>query len=311
MQKTQNVFPPRAIDHAALSQYLPQPPRDFNVAQPDAVNHPYQRADVRQHGRVDDRRFIEDYPIEIQLDGHRQFSWKGLRCLFRKRRVCWVYRLTRRWLRVGRRLAWRFANRRRRTAVTPGIQGVLFLFPAFRPAVRLDPFVRLLRAMTFCAAKGTPQIFPASVLRSRQESNATVKAVFDAPLQGGMGLQEGVERRLILPNKRTDATALMPIELIREKLPDRDQKKTGFRLKFQCDFSHPRPTSSTLTRRVAGRGFLIRQQQNRENESLQTSHFMPLITSRALRSPSQITRFHFLKMTTWKKKATADFFFSK
>jgi hypothetical protein len=86
--------------------------------------------------------------------------------------------------------------------------------------------------MTFGAAKGTPKIFPASVLRSRQESNATVKAVFDVPLPCGMGLQEGVQRRLILPNERTDATVLMPIDPIREKLPDRDQKKTGFRLHF-------------------------------------------------------------------------------
>ena len=86
--------------------------------------------------------------------------------------------------------------------------------------------------MTFCAAKGAPQIFPASVLRSRQESNATVKAVFDATLQLVIGLQNGVKRRLILPNERTDATVLIPIDLIREKLPDRDQKKTGFRLHF-------------------------------------------------------------------------------
>ena len=86
--------------------------------------------------------------------------------------------------------------------------------------------------MTFRATKGTPQIFPARVLRSCQESNATVKAVLDAPLQRGVGLQKGVERRLILPNNRTDATVLMPIDLIREKLPDRDQKKTGFRLHF-------------------------------------------------------------------------------
>ena len=187
MKKTQNVLPPRAINHAALSQYLPQPLDDFNLAQPDAVNDPYQRADVRQHGRVDDRRFIEDYPIEIQLDVHRQFGWNWLRCVFRKRRVCWG---TRKWLRVGRRLTWRFASRRRRTAVTLGIQGVLFLFPASRPTVCLDPFVRLLRAMTLCAAKGTPQIFPASVLRSGQESNATVKAVLDATRQLVIGLQE-------------------------------------------------------------------------------------------------------------------------
>ena len=232
MKKTQNVLPPRAINHAALSQYLPHPLDDFNLAQPDAVNDPYQRADVRQHGRVDNRRFIEDYPIEVQLDGHRQFGWKWLRCVFRKRRVCWIYRLARGGRRVGRSLAWRFATRRRRFAVTPGIQGVLVLFSAFRPTVRLDSLVRLLRAMTFRAAKGTPQIFPASVLRSRQKSNATIKAVFDATLQLVIGLQKGIQRRLILPNERTDATVLMPIDPIREKLPDRDQKKTRFRLHF-------------------------------------------------------------------------------
>ena len=189
MKKTQNVLPPRAINHAALSQYLPQPLDDRNLAQPDAVNDPYQRADVRQHRRVGDRRFIEDYPVEVQFDDHRQFGWKGLRCVFRKRRVCWLCRLIQGRLRVGRCLAWRFASRRRRTAVTPGIQGVLLLFPAFRPAVRLDPFVRLLRAMTFCAAKWTAQIFPASILRSRQESNATAKAVLDAARQLIIGLQ--------------------------------------------------------------------------------------------------------------------------
>ena len=95
MKKTQNVLPPRAIRHAALSLYLPQPLEDFHVAQPNAVNHPYQRADVGQHGRVDDRRFIEDDSIEVQFNGHRQFGWKGLCCVLRKRRVCWVYGLTR------------------------------------------------------------------------------------------------------------------------------------------------------------------------------------------------------------------------
>jgi len=164
--------------------------------------------------------------------------------------------------------------------------------------------------MTFCAAKGTPQIFPASVLRSRQESNATVKAVFDAPLQCGLRLQEGVQSRLILPNKRTDPTVLLPIDLIREKLPDRDQKKTGSRLKFQYDFSHPRPTSSTLMRRAEGRGFLMRQQQNREKELLQTSHSTSLITSPDLSPLSHITGSHCLKTTTWKKEENdCPFFF--
>ena len=84
--------------------------------------------------------------------------------------------------------------------------------------------------MTFYAAKGTPQILPASVLRSRQKSNVAVKAVFDATLQLIIGLQEGVQRRLILPNKRMDLFAFVPICRIREKLLDRDQKETGSRL---------------------------------------------------------------------------------
>ena len=302
MKKTQNVFPPRATRHAALSQYLPQPTDDLHAAQSDALNHPYQRADVGQHGRVDDRRFIEDYPIKVQLDGHRQSGCEWLRCVFRKRRVCGACGLTRRWLHVGRRLARPFASGRRRTAITPGIQGVLLLFPALRPTVHLDSFVRLPRAMTFCAAKRTPQIFPASVLRSRQESNPTVKAVLDATLQLVIRLQEGVQRRLILPNKPIDRFAFLPICPIREELPDRDQKKTGSRLQFQYFLSHPRPTSSTRMRRVAGRGLFMRQRKDSDKNSLHA--FLPtsLITSLPLRSLSQITQSRSLKTTTWKKK---------
>ena len=156
--------------------------------------------------------------------------------------------------------------------------------------------------MTFCAAKGTPQIFPASVLRSRQESNAAVKAVFDAALQLVIRLQEGVQRRLILLNKPIDLFAFAPICPIREKLPDRDQKETGSRLQFQYVFSHPRPTSSTPMRRVAGRGFLMRQQKDSHKNSLHSLLSTSLITSLPPRSLSQITQPHSLKTTTWKKK---------
>jgi len=76
--------------------------------------------------------------------------------------------------------------------------------------------------MAFRAAKRTPQIFPADILRSGQEANATVKAIFDPTLQPVIGLQERVQHHLILPNKPTGAAVLMPIDAIREKLPDRD-----------------------------------------------------------------------------------------
>ncbi len=136
--------------------------------------------------------------------------------------------------------------------------------------------------MTFCAAKGTPQIFPASVLRSCQESNATVKAVLDATLQFGMGLQEGIQSRLILPNKRINLFVFVPICPIREKLPDRDQKETRSRLQFQYFFSQPRPTVSTLMRRVEGRGFLCanrktvkRNRSRRFSPHLLSHHWLP------------------------------------
>jgi hypothetical protein len=65
-------------------------------------------------------------------------------------------------------------------------------------------------------------------------------------------------------------------------------------------------------RRVEGRGFLMRQQDYREKESLQTIPPASLITSLALSSLPQITRSHYLKTTTWKKEVNdCPFFFSK
>ena len=81
----------------------------------------------------------------------------------------------------------------------------------------------------------------------------------DATLQLAIGLQEGVQRRLILPNKPIDLFAFLPIGPIREELPDRDQEETGSPLQCEYYFSHPRPTSSTLMRRVEGRGFFMQQ----------------------------------------------------
>lgn len=152
MQKMHNVIPPEAIHHAALSQYLPQPGDDVHETQPDPVNHPDHRADVGQQRRVDERRFVEDDPIDVQLERHRYVGGDRWRGAFRRRRVPGLWAMTRRWGRAGRR----FAIRRRPAAVTPGIQGVLFPFPAFRAAVRLHPFVRLPRAMPLCAAEGAP-----------------------------------------------------------------------------------------------------------------------------------------------------------
>jgi hypothetical protein len=161
--------------------------------------------------------------------------------------------------------------------------------------------------MTLRAAKGTPQIFPAGVLRSRQESNAAVKAVFDATLQLAIRLQEGVQRRLILPNKRIDLFAFMPICPIREKLPDRNQKETGSPLQFQYVSSHPRPTSSTLMRRVKGRGFLC---ANRNTAKGITPNDLPYIPYQITSSLPTVPYYRITIETTWKKEENdCPFFF--
>ena len=77
MKKTKNVISPGAIDDAALSLYFQQPHDHFHLAQPDAVNHADQGADVRQHRRVDDatlrrgspRRGPAPKPPAVQMEG--------------------------------------------------------------------------------------------------------------------------------------------------------------------------------------------------------------------------------------------------
>jgi len=181
MQKTKNVIPSRTVCDAALSLYFTQPRDDFHVAHPDALNHGEQRTEVWQQRGVDDRPFIQDHPTKVERVGWRLFGGEQLRTAFLERRVrpC----ITRSTRRAGRRLAWRRTSLRRTAAVTPSIQGVLLLFSAGGLAVRLDPFVRLPRAMKLRAAKGTAKIFPASVVWSRQKSNATIAALFDTPLK--------------------------------------------------------------------------------------------------------------------------------
>jgi hypothetical protein len=59
----------------------------------------------------------------------------------------------------------------------------------------------------------------------REKANPAVNAADDAPLKLGAGLQDRVQRGLILPDKRLGAIVLMPIRLKREKLLDGYGKK--------------------------------------------------------------------------------------
>ena len=87
------------------------------------------------------------------------------------------------------------------------------------------PLVGRLPTMLPPATERTTQLPPACVAGMRQKADAAVDAVSNAFLKLGMGLQDRVERGLILPNKRLGAIILVPICLKREKLLDGYNKK--------------------------------------------------------------------------------------
>ena len=82
-----------------------------------------------------------------------------------------------------------------------------------------------LLAMVLPAAEGTTQVPPTCVAGMREKANPAVRAVSDAAPKLGMGLQDRVQRGLILPDKRPGAIVLMPIRAKREKLLDGYGKK--------------------------------------------------------------------------------------
>jgi hypothetical protein len=75
------------------------------------------------------------------------------------------------------------------------------------------------------AAERTAQILAVVVARMREEPNPAVLAVHCATGQLGTSLQNGVERDLILTNKRTSTLLLVPILGKRENLLDAYDEK--------------------------------------------------------------------------------------
>ena len=79
--------------------------------------------------------------------------------------------------------------------------------------------------MVLPAAERTTQVPPTCVAGMREKANPAVRAGNDAPPKLGMGLQDRVQRGLILPDKRPGAIVPMPIRAKREKLLDGYGKK--------------------------------------------------------------------------------------
>jgi hypothetical protein len=77
--------------------------------------------------------------------------------------------------------------------------------------VLLAPRVGLLAVVVLTATELAPEIPPICIPRMCQEANSTVAAAGRTACQTRMIAQDGIERQLILTNKRTGAVVLMPI----------------------------------------------------------------------------------------------------
>jgi hypothetical protein len=102
--------------------------------------------------------------------------------------------------------------------------------------VLLATLVGLLATMVPTATELAEKIPPIRISRMRQEPNSTVAAVDRTACQTGMIAQDGIQRELILTNKRTDAVVLMPIRAKREEFPDGYDKNAKFSVRMLIRF---------------------------------------------------------------------------
>ena len=94
---------------------------------------------------------------------------------------------------------------------SPAVEKFLLSPPGGRSVVPDATFVAELPCMVFPTAKRTAQIPTTCVSGMSEKPNPAVIAVSDATLQLRMGLQDRVQRDLILPDKRPGAIVLVPI----------------------------------------------------------------------------------------------------
>jgi len=102
--------------------------------------------------------------------------------------------------------------------------------------VLLAPLVGLLATTVLTATERTVEIPTIRVPRMRQKANSTVAAVDRTACQTGTIAQDGIERDLILTNKRTSAIVLMPIRPKRENFAGGYDKNARFSVKMLIVF---------------------------------------------------------------------------
>ena len=95
-------------------------------------------------------------------------------------------------------------------------------------APRVGPFATLALAATEFTAK----ILPIGISRMRQEADPTTAAVDRTACQIRMLAQNGIQRQLILTNKRIGAVVQMPLFGIRKEFPDGYDKNAKFSVRI-------------------------------------------------------------------------------
>lgn len=209
MQKTQKVIDPSAGADAVLSQSLPQQVHDFTAGEFDAFDQAHDHPHVGQHRRAGHARLVEHHVFPSLFGRRRQ----RLRGEIARRRPLWIAFGLR--PRGGRGLA----------ALAAGIETFLLPFSHGGLIVGDTPPAGTLPPMVLPTAERTAQITPPCIARMREKANPAVRAANDAPAKLGTGLQDRVQRGLILLDKRPGAVALMPICANREKPLDGYGKK--------------------------------------------------------------------------------------
>ena len=124
-----------------------------------------------------------------------------------------------------RRRRLRLRGRRGLAALAASIEPLLLRLPGRRLVIRGAPLVGTLPAMVLPTAKRAPQVPPTGVAGMREKANPAVRAGNSAPAKLGMGLQDRVQRGLILPDKRPGTIVPVPIRTKREKPLDGYGKK--------------------------------------------------------------------------------------
>jgi len=98
--------------------------------------------------------------------------------------------------------------------------------------VPLAPLIGLLATVVLAAAERTAEITPIRVAWMGQKANAAMAAMDRTACQIRMIAQDGIQRQLILTNKRTGAVVLVPIGKKLKEFRDRYRKYARFSVKI-------------------------------------------------------------------------------